>query len=266
MQFWQVISGLFKSVFYAVALLIFFIYIAQTAASTSRLFVALLWLTSFLFLIAERYLVKHILGHFKLLQLPVLIMGAGKTAAIVLDYFKHDTGVSYDFIGYLEDYTPEAKVAAMMPHLGRFEDAEDVIRQTGVQHVMVIAPGLSNDAVQDIVYRVQPLVKKVAFIPDMAACRWRRSIRKASSTAISFPSVSATTWLSGTIGLLNASLISFVPAWGLSAFRRSFWPLLYGSIKTRPGLSSLSTAASAGTAKNSTAINSEACVSMPTSN
>ena len=184
MQFWQVISGLFKSVFYAVALLIFFIYIAQTAASTSRLFVALLWLTSFFFLVAERYIVKHILGHFKLLQLPVLIMGAGKTAAIVLDYFKHDTGVSYDFIGYLEDYTPEAKVAAMMPHLGRFEDAEDVIRQTGVQHVMVIAPGLSSNAVQNIVYRVQPLVKKVAFIPIWAACRWRRSTRKASSTAI----------------------------------------------------------------------------------
>ena len=141
MQFWQVISSIFKSVFYAIALLIFFIYIAQTAASTSRLFVALLWLTSFVFLVAERYFVKHILGHFKLLQLPVLIMGAGKTAAIVLDYFKHDTGVSYDFIGYLEDYTPEAKVAAMMPHLGRFEDAEAVIRQTGVQHVMVIAPG-----------------------------------------------------------------------------------------------------------------------------
>ena len=38
----------------------------------------------------------------------------------------------------------------MMPHLGRFEDAEAVIRQTGVQHVMVIAPGLSSDAVQDI--------------------------------------------------------------------------------------------------------------------
>lgn len=75
MQFWQVISGIFKSVFYAIALLIFFIYIAQTAASTSRLFVALLWLTSFFFLVADRYLIKHILGHFKMLQLPVLIMG-----------------------------------------------------------------------------------------------------------------------------------------------------------------------------------------------
>ncbi|WP_337466092.1 hypothetical protein [Megasphaera sp.] len=42
MQFWQVISGIFTSVFYAIALLVFFIYIAQTATSMSRLFVALL--------------------------------------------------------------------------------------------------------------------------------------------------------------------------------------------------------------------------------
>lgn len=167
MQFWQVISGIFKSVFYAVISLIFLIYIAQTAASTSRLFVAFLWVTSFFFLVAERYIVKHILGHFKVLQLPVLIMGAGKTAAIVLKYFKKDSGIDYEFIGYLEDNTPEASVAATMPHLGGFADAEKVIKATGVQHVMVIAPGLSNEAVQDIVYRVQPLVKKVAFIPDM---------------------------------------------------------------------------------------------------
>ena len=62
MQFWQVISSIFKSVFYAIALLIFFIYIAQTAASTSRLFVALLWLTSFVFLVADR-LLDVWLGH-----------------------------------------------------------------------------------------------------------------------------------------------------------------------------------------------------------
>ena len=111
-----------------------------------------------------------------------------------------------------------------------------------------------------------PWSRKSPLSPIWAACRWRRSIRKASSTAISFPSASATTWLSGTIGLLNASLMSSVPAWGLSVFRRSFWLSLYGSIKTRPDLSSLSTAASAGTVKNSTAINSAACASMPTSN
>ena len=169
MQFWQIISNIFKSTFYSIALLIFFIYIAQTAASTSRLFVGLLAITSFVFLVIERYVVKRILIRMKLLQLPVLIMGAGKTAALMLEYFKSDTGVGYEFIGYLEDHTPDPRVAAMIPHLGTFRDAEQVIQVTGVQHVMVIAPGLKNDAIQDIVYRVQPLVKKVAFIPDMGS-------------------------------------------------------------------------------------------------
>jgi undecaprenyl-phosphate galactose phosphotransferase len=41
--------------------------------------------------------------------------------------------------------------------------------QTGVQHVLVIAPGLSNDKVQDIIYRLQPKVKNIAFIPDMGS-------------------------------------------------------------------------------------------------
>lgn len=169
MQFWQIISNLFKATFYSIALLIFFIYIAQTAASTSRLFVGLLAMSSFIFLVIERYVVKRILTRMKMLQLPVLIMGAGKTAALMLEYFKNDTGVGYEFIGYLEDNTPEPSIARDLPHLGAFEDAEKVICETGVQHVMVIAPGLKNDAIQDIVYRVQPLVKKVAFIPDMGS-------------------------------------------------------------------------------------------------
>lgn len=264
MQFWQVISGIFKAVFYAISLLIFFIYIAQTAASTSRLFVALLWLTSFVFLVAERYFVKHILGHFKLLQLPVLIMGAGKTAAIVLEYFKKDTGISYDFIGYLEDNTPEASVAAMMPHLGRFEDAEAVIRQTGVQHVMVIAPGLSSDAVQDIVYRVQPLVKKVAFIPDMGslplATLDTESLIDGHIVSFSFRNNLALWYNRAVKRVFDVVCTSSAS----SACRRSFWPLPCGFIRIRRDRLSSSIAASAGTAKNSTVINSAVCASTPT--
>ena len=207
MQFWQIISNIFKSTFYSIALLIFFIYIAQTAASTSRLFVGLLAITSFVFLVIERYVVKRILIRMKLLQLPVLIMGAGKTAALMLEYFKRDAGVGYEFIGYLEDHTPDPRVAAMIPHLGTFRDAEQVIQVTGVQHVMVIAPGLKNEAVQDIVYRVQPLVKKWLSSPIWAVCRWQPSKRTPSSTAASSPSVSGITYPSGITGLSSGFLI-----------------------------------------------------------
>lgn len=167
MQFWQVISKIFKANLYAIGMLIFIIYIVNSAAHTSRFFVGLLWITAFLFLVAERFIVKRVLRHFGFLQLPVLIMGAGKTAALVLHYFQRDSGLDYDFIGYLEDNTPDPAVAAAMPCLGGFADAERVIRETGVQYVIVMAPGLTQKKTEHIIYCVQPLVKKVGFIPDL---------------------------------------------------------------------------------------------------
>lgn len=170
MQFWRQISSIFQANLYAIGFLIFVMYVMQQAASTSRLFVVFLWILAFLFLVIGRYLMKKIiLGHWRTLRRPVLIMGAGKTASIVLEYLQKDKGLGYDFIGFLEDNEPAANVSDMMPRLGGFKDAKRVIAETGVQSVMVIAPGLSSEHVQDIVYHLQPLVKKIAFIPDMGS-------------------------------------------------------------------------------------------------
>lgn len=166
-QFWQVISEIFKVSIYAIGALIFIIYVVHTAAATSRLFVGLFGVSAFILLVIGRFLVKKVLGHIKMLQVPVLVMGAGKTAALMVDYLQKDSGLGYDFIGCLEDNKPEPTVVHAMPWLGGFKDAERVIHQTGVRHVMVIAPGLTNEEIQRIVYRLQPLVKKISFIPDM---------------------------------------------------------------------------------------------------
>ena len=156
---------IFKANLYAVGVI--FHVCSETASHTSRLFIGFIWIFAFFFLVLFRFVSRKLLNRLHMLQLPVLIMGAGKTAAIVLKYFKDDSGLAYDFIGFLEDHKPEPEVARLMPHLGTFADAEAVIDQTGVQHVLVIAPGLSNDKVQDIIYRLQPKVKNIAFIPDM---------------------------------------------------------------------------------------------------
>lgn len=166
-QFWRIISEIFNVNLYAIGTLVLIMYLAQTAAQTSRLFVGLMWIFSFVFLVTGRYVVKKILNRVRMLQVPVLIMGAGKTASLVLEYLQKDAGLGYDFIGFLEDHIPAENVAAMMPHLGGFSDAEDIVKRTGVQCVLVIAPGLKNNEIQDIIYRIQPLVKKVSFIPDM---------------------------------------------------------------------------------------------------
>lgn len=167
MQFWRIISHIFNANVYATVTVIVMMYAAQIAGTTSRLFLAFLWFFAFCFVILFRFIIKKILEKFCILQVPVLVMGAGKTAALVLEYFQHDTGMGHHFIGYLEDHIPNPKVTAMMPQLGKFQDAEQVIKETGVRHVVVIAPGLNTNAVQEIVYRLQPLVKSISFIPDM---------------------------------------------------------------------------------------------------
>lgn len=167
MQFWRIIAGVFKANLYAVFTDIFILYVVQTAATTSRLYMFMLWLFGFLFIVLFRFIVKHVFDSLRLFEEPVLLMGAGLTAKILLKHIKSDIGLSYQFIGYLEDNSPNEEVAAQLPHLGKFSDAASVIKRTGVKKVLVIAPGLAQRRLQDIVYEIQPLVSSVAFIPDL---------------------------------------------------------------------------------------------------
>lgn len=167
MQFWRVIANTFKANLYAILTGILLMYVVQIAGTTSRLYTAFLWIIAFSLIILFRYIVKKIATWCGFLGEPVLLMGAGKTAEIVLDHISKDTGLSYRFIGYLEDNKPNPVVAAMLPHLGSFAEAAAVIRKTGVQCVMVIAPGLTQQQIQNIIYDLQPLVRKISFIPDL---------------------------------------------------------------------------------------------------
>ena len=167
MQFWRIIAGIFRANLYAILTGIFILYVVQKASTTSRLYMGMLWVFGFFFIVLFRFILKKIFDRFHLFEEPVLLMGAGLTAQILLSHIKEDIGLNYRFIGYLEDNVPNEEVAAQLPRLGRFADAVDVVKKTGVKNVLVMAPGLEQRRLQDIVYEIQPLVSNVGFIPDM---------------------------------------------------------------------------------------------------
>lgn len=103
MQFWQVIEKIFQASLYAVVAIVIVLYIGQIAAFTSRMFIFLLWLFSFIYLTVFRYLTKKFLEKVQLLQIPVLIIGAGKTAELLVKGIINDAGMGYKIIGLLED-------------------------------------------------------------------------------------------------------------------------------------------------------------------
>lgn len=166
-QFWQVIQKIFHASIYAVIAIIIVLYIGQITASTSRLFIALLWLFTFIYLTSFRYITKKILERFKLLQIPVLIIGAGKTAELLVQGISSDAGMGYNIIGLLEDHRVKAGILKKFPVLGKFADIENVIKETKVQHVFIAAPGLEQVKLTQLIYKVQPLVKNMGIIPNL---------------------------------------------------------------------------------------------------
>ena len=167
MQFWQVIEKIFQASLYAVVAIVIVLYIGKIAASTSRMFIFLLWLFSFIYLTVFRYLTKKFLEKIQLLQIPVLIIGAGKTAELLVKGIINDAGMGYKIIGLLEDNCVRNGILKRFPVLGKFSDVEAVILKTGAQHVFIAAPGLEQEKLTRLIYKVQPLVKNMGIIPNL---------------------------------------------------------------------------------------------------
>lgn len=166
-QFWQIIQKLFVTSCYAVTSIIILLYIARIAGSTSRMFIAVFWLLSFILLVIFRYFLKKILEKYQLLQIPVLIIGAGKTAELLVQGIKNDAGMGYKIIGLLEDNQVEKGILENYPVLGKFGDAEQVIAKYNINHVFIAAPGLEQGKLTKLIYKVQPLVKSMGVIPNL---------------------------------------------------------------------------------------------------
>ena len=166
-QFWQIIQKLFITSCYAVTSIIILLYIARIAGSTSRMFIAVFWILSFILLVIFRYIVKKILEKYQLLQIPVLIIGAGKTAELLVQGIKNDAGMGYKIIGLLEDNQVEKGILENYPVLGKFSDAEQVIAKYNINHVFIAVPGLEQGKLTKLIYKVQPLVKSMGVIPNL---------------------------------------------------------------------------------------------------
>lgn len=132
-------------------------------------FLALLWLASFICLVIMRYLLKRILDERKIFLIPLLIIGAKEEALAFVKAINSDIGMSsYKIIGLISDKNP-IKGLENYPLLGDFKDIEKTIKTTGANNVLIAIPYLEQAKMQNIIHRVQPLVKNICIIPNLQA-------------------------------------------------------------------------------------------------
>lgn len=144
-------------------------FLTQVSGQVSRLFVILFTLFAFLLLSITRVITCRIIKNIRAFQIPILIVGAGKTADIIVRQLMEDSGMRYRIVGFLEDGEPYKDFGKDMPILGGFEDLEKIVGETGINTILIAAPGLSQDKLSDMIYRSQSLVKNVAVVPNLVA-------------------------------------------------------------------------------------------------
>lgn len=165
--FYKEVEQLFKASAYGTLAVIFVLYVARIAEHTSRFFVGAFGILAFVLLTLLRFCIKNFLQNRQLLQVPVIIIGAGKTAELLVKTLRKDPGMGYKIIGLLEDHKVQSGILDDYPVLGGFADAERVILETGVKRVFVAAPGLGDKALGMLIYRIQPLVENMGVITNL---------------------------------------------------------------------------------------------------
>lgn len=166
---WQQMQRLFKVSIYALVFVLCVMYFTETVKQISRPFMAFLWMFSFLFLAVSRYAMKQVLLRAGLWQVPVILIGGGRTADMLLNSLEADGGLGYKVVGVVDDRKPELHVGgkALIPVLGGFSQVVDVVRASGVHDVLIAAPGLRREKLVELVAMLQPLVCNITFVPDL---------------------------------------------------------------------------------------------------
>ena len=133
----------------------------------ARSFFAIFWLILLITLYIERLLISLWLKHSHHLYEDVIFVGAGKTAERALQYFQDDLGYRYNVIGFLDDKPVSDKIPKQYKLLGKIDDAEDIIKSSHAQNVIITAPGMERDKLRQLITTVQPHVRNLSYVPDL---------------------------------------------------------------------------------------------------
>ena len=163
----ETVRQIFYAVLYALITCILALYFMEASMLASRLYVVLFGVLALFNIYAARYILLKVLKATNLLMKPVILIGAGKTAEIVLQFFEGDLGYRYRIVGLLDDAPISEELPQKFLMLGKVSDAEEIIRDSGVKTVIITAPGMDGTRLEKLVAKIQPLVRDILFVPDL---------------------------------------------------------------------------------------------------
>lgn len=158
---------IFQSVFAGWIASIIIVYFLKASNQASRLFIILFGLFVLINVCLIRYAVLKFLKRRNLFHEPIILIGAGLTAEKLIKFWREDLGYRYDIVGLIDDHPISEQLPKNFPILGGFDDARRIIRASKVKTVVIAAPGLDKERLQNLISKIQPHVKNISFVPDL---------------------------------------------------------------------------------------------------
>ena len=163
----ETMKDVFYSVIYGLVTCLLVLYFFRASLVASRLYVVLFGILVLFNIYCLRYIARKIMKRFQIFTEPVILIGAGKTAERVLRFYDGDLGYRYNVIGLLDDNPISKQLTNHYLLLGKLDQAEEIIHQSGVKTVIITTPGMDKDKLTNLISRIQPYVRNVSYVPDL---------------------------------------------------------------------------------------------------
>lgn len=163
----ETVRQIFYAVLYALITCILALYFMEASVFASRLYVVLFGVLALFNIYTGRYVLLKILKTTNVLTKPVILIGAGKTAELVLRSFDRDLGYRYRVIGILDDSPISEDLPQKFLLMGTLENAAEIIHDSSVKTVIITAPGMEKEKLQTLLENIQPYVRDIIFVPDL---------------------------------------------------------------------------------------------------
>lgn len=151
----------------AILMYMLIIFLMHNSMQVSRFYAGSFFVCMMAYIGVFRHLLGELLKRFPIMQEPVLLLGAGKTAEILLDRFSRDNCYSYRVIGILDDHPISRKLPQRYPVLGTLDDAADIIKKQGIHTLILAVPGMPEPKLKKLLYSIQHLTDTVVFTPSL---------------------------------------------------------------------------------------------------
>ncbi|MBI5056177.1 MAG: undecaprenyl-phosphate galactose phosphotransferase WbaP [Nitrospirae bacterium] len=167
-SFWDEVKVLWKAIFFSSLGVFTILYLGKFGEQVSRTTVVLMGIISFPVLPVIRISVKRLLINIGLLKSKVLVLGAGKTGALIAKALKRDVNLGLNVVGFLDD-DPEKigkKLEGIKIH-GGVDKAQKYIGRCGIEDVVIAMPGFDKAKTISLINKLQHKTHNILLIPDL---------------------------------------------------------------------------------------------------